>query len=76
MMAKGDGETAPAPVPVLAVGLGRGFGGKSTGLVRIGVAGADQGRDVIVADGDTRSPDAGRHVPRGGLVRRPRNCRT
>ena len=55
MMAKGDGEMAPAPVPVLAVGLGRGFGGKSTGLSELVWRARDQGRDVIVADGDTRS---------------------
>ncbi len=53
MMAKGDGETAPAPV--LAVGLGRGFGGKSTGLSELVWRARNQGRDVIVADGDTRS---------------------
>jgi hypothetical protein len=52
-MAKGDGGTAPAPV--LAVGLGRGFGGKSTGLSELVWRARDQGRDVIVADGDTRS---------------------
>jgi hypothetical protein len=52
-MAKGDGETAPAPV--LAVGLGRGFGGKSTGLSELVWRARNQGRDVIVADGDTRS---------------------
>ncbi|GEO42830.1 hypothetical protein SAE02_69780 [Skermanella aerolata] len=53
MMAKGDGEMAPAPV--LAVGLGRGFGGKSTGLSELVWRARDQGRDVIVADGDARS---------------------
>jgi hypothetical protein len=53
MMAKGDGGTAAAPV--LAVGLGRGFGGKSTGLSELVWRARDQGRDVIVADGDTRS---------------------
>ncbi|KJB91250.1 hypothetical protein N826_31475 [Skermanella aerolata KACC 11604] len=52
-MAKGDGEMAPAPV--LAVGLGRGFGGKSTGLSELVWRARDQGRDVIVADGDARS---------------------
>jgi hypothetical protein len=52
-MAKGDGGTALAPV--LAVGLGRGFGGKSTGLSELVWRARDQGREVIVADGDTRS---------------------
>ena len=52
-MAKGDGGTAAAPV--LAVGLGRGFGGKSTGLSELVWRARDQGRDVIVADGDARS---------------------
>lgn len=52
-MAKGNGQTAPAPV--LAVGLGRGFGGKSTGLSELVWRARNQGRDVIVADGDARS---------------------
>jgi hypothetical protein len=53
MMAKGDGGKSPSPV--LAVGLGRGFGGKSTGLSELVWRARDQGRDVIVADGDARS---------------------
>ena len=52
-MAKGDGGKSPAPV--LAVGLGRGFGGKSTGLSELVWRARDQGRDVIVDDGDARS---------------------
>lgn len=52
-MAKGNGQTVPAPV--LAVGLGRGFGGKSTGLSEVVWRARNQGRDVIVADGDARS---------------------
>jgi hypothetical protein len=52
-MAKGNGQMAP--VPVLAVGLGRGFGGKSTGLSELVWRARNQGRDVIVADGDARS---------------------
>lgn len=44
-------ETAP----VLAVGLGRGFGGKSTGLSELVWRARNQGREVIVADGDARS---------------------
>ena len=55
-MAKGNGESAPLPAaPVLAVGLGRGFGGKSTGLSELVWRARNQGRDVIVADGDARS---------------------
>ena len=55
-MAKGNGEAAPLPAaPVLAVGLGRGFGGKSTGLSELVWRARNQGRDVIVADGDARS---------------------
>src|SRR3954453_3101926 len=52
-MAKGNGQMAP--VPVLAVGLGRGFGGKSTVLSELVWRARNQGRDVIVADGDARS---------------------
>jgi len=43
------------PAPVLAVGLGRGFGGKSTGLAELVWRARNQGRSVIVADGDARS---------------------
>ena len=50
-MAKGSQE----PAPVLAVGLGRGFGGKSTGLREVVDRARNQGRQVIVADGDGRS---------------------
>ena len=52
-MGKGNGQTASAPV--LAVGLGRGFGGKSTGLSELVWRARNQGREVIVADGDARS---------------------
>ncbi len=45
----------PSPAPVLAVGLGRGFGGKSTGLAELVWRARNQGRSVIVADGDARS---------------------
>lgn len=41
--------------PVLAVGLGRGFGGKSTVLAELAWRAAAGGRQIIVADGDTRS---------------------
>jgi MinD-like ATPase involved in chromosome partitioning or flagellar assembly len=51
-MANGQ-DTSPAPV--LAVGLGRGFGGKSTGLAELVWRARNQGRSVIVADGDARS---------------------
>jgi hypothetical protein len=47
-------EPMPA-APVLAVGLGRGFGGKSTVLSELVWRARNQGRQVIVADGDTRS---------------------
>lgn len=50
-MARDKAELAP----VLAVGLGRGFGGKSTGLSELVWRAGNQGREVIVADGDTRS---------------------
>ena len=46
---------APPAAPVLAVGLGRGFGGKSTGLSELVWRARNQGRQVIVADGDARS---------------------
>lgn len=49
-----ESATATA-APVLAVGLGRGGGGKSTGLSELVWRARKQGRDVIVADGDTRS---------------------
>jgi hypothetical protein len=48
-------EQASAAAPVLAVGLGRGFGGKSTGLSELVWRARNQGRQVIVADGDPRS---------------------
>src|SRR3954453_18635242 len=48
-------EQASAAAPVLAVGLGRGFGGKSTGLSELVWRARNQGRQVIVADGDMRS---------------------
>ena len=60
-MAKSAGQEAaavaePATAPVaLAVGLGRGFGGKSTVLSELVWRARNQGRQVIVADGDTRS---------------------
>ena len=53
-MSKGNGHNYP-PAPVLAVGLGRGFGGKSTVLAELVWRARNQGRDPIVADGDTRS---------------------
>ena len=53
MTAKGAGRTPPSPV--LAVGLGRGYGGKSTGLSELVWRARDQRREIIVADGDTRS---------------------
>ena len=43
------------PAPVLAVGLGRRLGGKSTGLRELVDRARNQGREVIVADGDARS---------------------
>ena len=57
MMAKanGSGQDATASAPVLAVGLGRGSSGKSTGLSEVIWRARDQGRSVIVADGDLRS---------------------
>jgi hypothetical protein len=53
-MAKANGQDT-SPAPVLAVGLGRGFGGKSTGLAELVWRARNQGRSVIVADGDARS---------------------
>lgn len=53
-MAKANGQDTAA-APVLAVGLGRGFGGKSTGLAELVWRARNQGRQVIVADGDPRS---------------------
>src|SRR4051812_14175265 len=50
-MAKGEA----APLPVLAVGLGRGGGGKSSGLAELVWRARNQGREVVVADGDARS---------------------
>lgn len=44
-----------AATPVLAVVLGRGGAGKSTGLEEIYWRARDQGREVIIADGDARS---------------------
>ena len=41
--------------PVLVVGLGRGGAGKSTMLAEAVWRAQNQGRDVIVADGDPRS---------------------
>ena len=41
--------------PVLVVGLGRGGAGKSVGLAEYAWRAQDQGREVIVADGDARS---------------------
>lgn len=41
--------------PVLAVGLGRGSGGKSTVLAEMAWRAEAQGREVIIADGDSRS---------------------
>lgn len=41
--------------PVLVVGLGRGFGGKSTALAELAWRALFAQRQVIVADGDTRS---------------------
>ena len=52
-MAAANGRAVSAPV--LAVGLGRGYGGKSTGLSELVWRARNQGRDVIVADGDARS---------------------
>lgn len=43
------------PAPVLAVGMGRGGGGKSSGLAELVWRARNQGREVIVADGDARS---------------------
>jgi hypothetical protein len=54
MMAKANGQDAAA-APVLAVGLGRGSSGKSTGLSELIWRARNQGRGVIVADGDLRS---------------------
>jgi hypothetical protein len=60
-MAKPSGADAPVldrpaeAALVLAVGLGRGFGGKSTGLSELVWRAQNQGREVIVADGDARS---------------------
>ena len=63
-MARGNGQaatlgaeaaSAAAGEVVLAVGLGRGFGGKSTGLAELVWRARNQGREVIVADGDPRS---------------------
>src|SRR3954452_24861573 len=48
-------DRSVATAPVLAVGLGRGFGGKSTVLSELVWRARNQGRDVIVADGDARS---------------------
>lgn len=45
----------PPTRPVLAVGLGRGSGGKSTVLAEMVWRAENFGRQVIVADGDTRS---------------------
>jgi hypothetical protein len=53
-MAKANGQEHPA-APVLAVGLGRGGGGKSSGLAEMVWRARNQGREVIVADGDVRS---------------------
>ena len=53
-MAKANGQDT-ATAQVLAVGLGRGFGGKSTGLAELVWRARNQGREVIVADGDPRS---------------------
>ena len=59
-MAKPSGADVPVldrpreAALVLAVGLGRGFGGKSTGLSELVWRAQNQGRDVIVADGDAR----------------------
>jgi hypothetical protein len=53
-MAKANGQDT-SPAPVLAVGLGRGFGGRSTGLAELVWRARNQGRSVIVADGDARS---------------------
>jgi hypothetical protein len=53
-MAKANGQDTAA-AQVLAVGLGRGFGGKSTGLAELVWRARNQGREVIVADGDPRS---------------------
>jgi len=53
--ASGNGQDATASAPVLAVGLGRGSSGKSTGLSEVIWRARDQGRRVIVADGDMRS---------------------
>jgi hypothetical protein len=52
-MAKALVEQEPAPV--LAIGLGRGASGKSTLLMEAVWRARNQGRDPIVADGDTRS---------------------